>query len=110
MCSISKCAKKKKKEKRKKKAKRAIFLSLEIILESNLTNQELYTKTSENLTCKSWNVVYGIECILCGLIYVGETKGSMKKNACQVIGLKLITEVSNCFINILITPTIPSDP
>jgi hypothetical protein len=42
---------------------------------SNLNNHVLYTKTGENLTRKSSNVVYGIECTLCG----GETKGSLNK-------------------------------
>jgi hypothetical protein len=32
-----------------------------------------------HLTCKSSNFVYGIECSLCGLVYVGETKGSLHK-------------------------------
>jgi hypothetical protein len=31
------------------------------------------------LTCKFSNVVYGIECNLCGLIYVGKTKGALHK-------------------------------
>ena len=31
-----------------------------------------------NLSCKSANVVYGIECGLFGLIYVGETKGRLR--------------------------------
>ena len=46
---------------------------------SNLTGRSFCTKTFENLTCKSSNVVYGIECNLCGLIYVGETKGALHK-------------------------------
>ena len=46
---------------------------------SNLTGRSFCTKTFENLTCKSSNVVYGIECTLCGLIYVGETKGALHK-------------------------------
>jgi hypothetical protein len=43
---------------------------------SNLNNQVLYTKTGENLTCKSSNVVYGIECTQCGLVYAGGTTSS----------------------------------
>lgn len=50
-----------------------------IIYKDFLTVQTFCTKTWENLNCKSSNVVYGIECIFCGLIYVGETKGSLHK-------------------------------
>ena len=71
MCSISKCT--------NKKCKTCDILITRNYFKSNLTNQVLYTKTGENLTCKSSNVVYGIECTLCGLIYVGETKGSLNK-------------------------------
>ena len=71
MCSISKCA--------NKNCKTCDILITRNYFTSNLTNQVLYTKTGENLTCKSSNVVYGIECTLCGLIYVGETKGSLNK-------------------------------
>jgi tripartite motif-containing protein 2/3 len=49
---------------------------------SNLTGRNFCSKTFEKLTCKSSNVVYGIGCDLCGLIYVGETKaflGSLQK-------------------------------
>jgi tripartite motif-containing protein 2/3 len=71
MCSISKC-------KNKNYKTCNVFLTRKYF-KSNLTNQELYKKTGENLTCRSSNVVYGIECTLCGLIYVGETKGSLNK-------------------------------
>jgi hypothetical protein len=37
------------------------------------------TDFSQIWLAKSSNVVYGIECTLCGLIYVGETKGSLNK-------------------------------
>ena len=37
------------------------------------------THSLEDLSCKSENVVYTIECTLCGLIYVGETKGELRK-------------------------------
>jgi hypothetical protein len=67
MCSIPKCE--------NRIAKCAVFLSLEVIL----TSKEFYTKTCENLTCKSSNVVDGIECALCCLIYVWETKGFLNK-------------------------------
>ena len=31
------------------------------------------------MNCKSANVIYGLECNLCGLVYVGETKGKLHK-------------------------------
>ena len=71
MCSISKCS--------AKNCKTCGVLITRNSFTSNLTKQQFYTKTGENLTCKSSNVVYGIECNLCGLIYVGETKGSLNK-------------------------------
>lgn len=45
----------------------------------------------KNLNCKSSNVVYGIECTLCGLIYVGETKGSLNK---QISGYRF--QINDC--------------
>ena len=46
---------------------------------SNLTKRSFSTHSFENLSCKSYNVVYAIECALCGLIYVGESKGELRK-------------------------------
>ena len=46
---------------------------------SNLTKRSFSTHSFEDLYCKSENVVYAIECTLCGLIYVGETKGELRK-------------------------------
>ena len=46
---------------------------------SNLTKRSFSTHSFENLSCKSYNVMYAIECALCGLIYVGETKGELRK-------------------------------
>ena len=46
---------------------------------SNLTKRSFSTHSFENLSCKYYNVVYAIECALCGLIYVGETKGELRK-------------------------------
>ena len=40
---------------------------------SNLTGKTYYTKSFDPLDCSTKNVIYGIECILCGLLYVGET-------------------------------------
>ena len=66
MCSISKCT--------NKKCKTCDIRMTRNYVKRNLTNQVLYTKTGENLTSKSSNVVYGIECTLCGLIYVGKQR------------------------------------
>ena len=44
---------------------------------SNLTNKQYSTRSYENLSCKSKNLVYGIDCSICGLLYVGETKGQL---------------------------------
>ena len=45
---------------------------------SGLTNKTYHTRSWDDLRCKSYNVVYGVECSLCGLIYVGETKGQLR--------------------------------
>jgi hypothetical protein len=71
MCSISKCA--------NKHCKTCDILITKNYFKSNLTNQVFYAKTGENPTCQSSNVVYGIDCTLCGLIYIRETKGSLNK-------------------------------
>ena len=34
------------------------------------------------MNCKSANVIYELECNLCGLVYVGETKGKLHKRIC----------------------------
>jgi hypothetical protein len=39
---------------------------------SNLTGKTYYTKSFDPLDCSTKNVIYGIECTLCGLLYVGE--------------------------------------
>ena len=44
---------------------------------SSLTNKSYSTQGFENLNCKTSNLIYGIVCSLCGLIYVGETKGQL---------------------------------
>ena len=46
---------------------------------SLLTNKQYHTHGHGDLDCKSTNVVYGIECNLCGLVYVGETQGPLHK-------------------------------
>ena len=36
---------------------------------SNLTNKNYFTRRYDDLNCKSANVVYGLECNICGLLY-----------------------------------------
>ena len=45
---------------------------------SNLTGKSFTTKCLEPLDCTSRNLIYGIECSLCGLIYVGETGNNIR--------------------------------
>jgi hypothetical protein len=48
---------------------------------NNLANQQIYTRTAENLISISSNIVYEIiKCTQCGLIYLGKTKGSLNKH------------------------------
>ena len=42
---------------------------------SNLINKNYFARSYDDLNCKSANVVYELECNLCGLVYVGETNG-----------------------------------
>ena len=48
----------------------------------DLTNKHYFTRIYDDLNWKSANVVYGLECNLCGLVYVGETKGKLDKRIC----------------------------
>ena len=48
------------------------------LFKSNLTGRIYKTQSYEQLTCGSSNVVYGIHCIQCGLMYVGETGRSLQ--------------------------------
>ena len=70
-CTISKCG--------TKNCKTCNNLITDNSFSSNLTKRSFSTHSFENLSCKSYNVVYAIECALCGLIYVGETKGELRK-------------------------------
>ena len=70
-CSISRCG--------IKNCKTCNILITEPQFKSCLTNNNYHTHGYEHLNCKSSNVVYGIECDLCGLIYVGETMGQLNK-------------------------------
>ena len=69
-CVISKCG--------TKNCKTCNILITDTSFTSNLTKQSYNTHSFDNLNCTSSNVVYGIECSLCGLIYVGETKGQLR--------------------------------
>jgi hypothetical protein len=50
---------------------------------SNLTRKTYYTKSFEPLDCSTKNVIYGIECTLCGLLYVGETRQTLRSRMNQ---------------------------
>ena len=50
---------------------------------SNLTGKTNYTKSLDPLDCSTKNVIYGIECTLCGLLYVGETRQSLQSRMNQ---------------------------
>ena len=45
---------------------------------SNLTGKEYKTISYDRLSCSSTNVIYGIHCVHCGLVYVGETERSLR--------------------------------
>ena len=44
---------------------------------SNLIGREYKTISYDRLSCGSTNVIYGIHCVHCGLVYVGETGSSL---------------------------------
>ena len=46
---------------------------------STLTNKAFHTRSRDDSSCKSTNVWYGLECNLCGLVYVGETQERLNK-------------------------------
>jgi hypothetical protein len=43
--------------------------------------------------CKSEIVVYGLECNLCGLVYVGETKGKLHKRIEWVKSVRSLIQI-----------------
>jgi hypothetical protein len=45
---------------------------------SNLNGKTYYTRSFEPLDCSTKNVIYGIECTRCGLLYVGETRQTLR--------------------------------
>ena len=46
---------------------------------SSLTAKEYHTRSHQNVSCQTSNVIYGLECSLCGLIYVGQTGQKLSK-------------------------------
>jgi hypothetical protein len=50
---------------------------------SNLTGKTYYTKSFDPLDCSTKNVIYGTECTLCGLLYVGETHQTLRSRMSQ---------------------------
>jgi hypothetical protein len=56
-------------------------------------NDIWYLRRRYDLNCKSANVVYRLECILCGLVYVGETKGKLHKRYAVIdpVSLTMLT-------------------
>ena len=70
-CSVSPCS--------TKNCKTCNILIIDTFCTSNLTDKSYQCASAEDLDCKSRNVIYGIECTICGLVYVGETKGQPDK-------------------------------
>ena len=73
-CTISQC--------KTKNCKTCAILITDTYFTSDLTKKTFNTRSYDDLNCKSTNIVYGLECNLCGLIYVGETKGRLNKRIC----------------------------
>ena len=69
-CQVSKCG--------TKNCKTCNILITDNSFSSNFTKRTFSTHSFENLSCRSYNLEYAIECTLCGLIYVGETKGQLR--------------------------------
>ena len=70
-CHISKCG--------NKRCKTCDILGTSSNFTSSLTNKSYCTRAFDDINWKTCNVVYGITCSHCGLIYVGETKGQLNK-------------------------------
>jgi hypothetical protein len=58
------------------------ILITDVHFTGNLTKQSCFARSFDDLNCISANVVYGLEYDLCGLVYVGETKGKLRKRIC----------------------------
>jgi hypothetical protein len=65
-----------------KNYKTSNILITETHFTSNLTYKNYFTMSYDDMNCKSANVVHGLECNLCGLVYVGETKGKIYIRIC----------------------------
>ena len=70
-CYVSKC--------NARNCKTCHVLNTSSSFTSALTLKTYTTQGYGNFNCSTSNVVYGITCSLCGLIYVGETKGPLNK-------------------------------
>ena len=70
-CHISKCG--------NKKCKTCDVLYTGTSFTSSLTKKSYHTRSFDDINCKTSNVIYGITCSHCGLIYVGETIGQLNK-------------------------------
>jgi hypothetical protein len=53
---------------------------------SNLTRKTYYINSFDPLDCSTKNVIYAIECTLCGLLYVGETRQALRSRMSQFRG------------------------
>ena len=62
-----------------KNCKTCNILITDTFFTSNVTCKSYQCAIAEDLDCKSRNVIYGTECTICGLEYVGETKGQLNK-------------------------------
>ena len=69
-CTIAQCG--------RKNCKTCKILITDNSFSSSFTKRSFTTHSFENLSCKSTNLVNGIGCGLCGLIYVGEMKGQLR--------------------------------
>ena len=65
-CRISKC--------RPKNCKTCNILTTDAHFTSNFTNKNYFTRSYDDVNRKSANMVYELECNLCGLVYIGKWK------------------------------------
>jgi hypothetical protein len=63
--------------------KKALITSPEYT--SNLTGKTYYAKSFDPLDCSTKNVIYGIECTPCGLLYVGETRQTLRSSENKIV-------------------------
>ena len=62
-CTVSKCG--------IKNCKTCNILKIDYFYTSTLTNKTFHTRSHDDLSCKSTTLIYGLECNLCGFVYVG---------------------------------------